>query len=272
MLPPHSTPIRIVDIGAAAYGRDVFEPLVAQSLCSVVGFEPNERNCQQRNLTARPHQRYLPYAIADGRTRTFYECENPLHSSLYRPNTPVLEHFNEGPIRVVNECQLETRRLDDIPDLGVVDYMKLDIQGAELEAIANGSRVLQDTLVIHTEVEFVAIYEGQPLFGDVDVELRKQGFLLHRMDGIVGRSMRPLMANNNPEAPLSQLLFAEHVVYVKNFMNFGSLPAESLLKLAIILHELYRSVDLAAVALRHYDRLTGSNIQQAYIGRLISGV
>jgi hypothetical protein len=32
--------------------------------------------------------------------------------------------------------------------------------------------------VITTEVEFVPLYEGQPLFGDIDVFLRQHGFKL----------------------------------------------------------------------------------------------
>ena len=39
-------------------------------------------------------------------------------------------------------------------------------------------------------------------------------------------------------------------------------------KLATILHETYRSVDMAAVALASYDRQNASNLQQTYIRKL----
>jgi hypothetical protein len=57
-----------------------------------------------------------------------------------------------------------------------VDFLKLDIQGAELLVLEHAARVLAHTAVVHCEVEFSPIYRGQPLFGDVAAYLAKQGF------------------------------------------------------------------------------------------------
>jgi hypothetical protein len=82
-----------------------------------------------------------------------------------------------------------------------------------------------------------------------------------------GRTFKPLVFMNDVNATLSQILWGD-AVYVRDFMLFDQLPGMTLLKLATILHETYRSVDLAAFALAAYDRQNASNLQQAYIRKL----
>jgi hypothetical protein len=83
--------------------------------------------------------------------------------------------------------------------------------------------------------------------------------------------MQPIVPNNNPFAPLSQILWADGAVYVRSFMTFDQMRAEKLLKLAIILHEVYGSIDLAALALNRYDALTNQGLWKAYLTKLTSG-
>src|SRR5690349_13870800 len=118
--------IRIVDAGAAAYETDPYAELSKLGLCDVVGFEPNAKNCARRNADAKAGHRYLPYALGDGRLRRFYECENPLTSSLYRPNARLLSKFSRLQLNVVGERDIQTHRLDDLEDVRDVDYIKLD--------------------------------------------------------------------------------------------------------------------------------------------------
>jgi FkbM family methyltransferase len=263
--------IRIVDAGAAAYETDPYARLSQQGLCEVIGFEPNAENCTRRNAAARPGHRYLPYALGDGRLRRFYECQNPLTSSLYRPNAAMLEKFSCISLPIVAEHDIQTHRLDDLSEIQDIDYLKLDVQGAELDIILGAPRLIQSTLLVHTEVEFIPIYSDQPLFGDIDVALRKSGLWLHKLDSIQGRALQPLVANNNPHGPLSQILWADAAVYVRSFMTFDKVPPDKLLKLAIILHEVYASWDLAALALQHHDAQTGKGLRQAYLKRVTSG-
>ena len=263
--------IHIIDAGAAEYGADPYARLSEQGLCTVTGFEPNPDNCARRNAQARPGHRYLPYALGDGRLRRFYECQNPLTSSLYRPNAPMLAKFSRLDLLVVGESDIQTHRLDEIPDIEDIDYLKLDVQCAELDIIEGAPRLMQRTSLVHTEVEFIPMYTDQPLFGDIDVALRKSGLWQHKLDGIQGRVMQPIVPNNNPFAPLSQLLWADGAVYVRSFMTFDEMPPEKLLKLAIILHEVYGSVDLAALALNHYDALTNKGLWKAYLAKLTAG-
>jgi hypothetical protein len=59
--------------------------------------------------------------------------------------------------------------------------LKLDLQGAELSALRGLRERIADVRVILTEVEFAPLYDGQPLFGDLDVHLRGAGFRLFHL-------------------------------------------------------------------------------------------
>ena len=52
---------------------------------------------------------------------------------------------------------------------------------------------------------------------------------------------------------LSQQLWSD-AVYVKRFTDFTHLDVERLLKIAVVMNDLYGSFDLAALALQHVDR------------------
>jgi hypothetical protein len=110
------------------------------------------------------------------------------------------------------------------------------------------------------------LYKKQPLFADIDSLLRAQGFVFHTMIPF-GRTFKPMVVNNDDCAWVRQILWAD-AVYVRDFMAFAELAPKSLLKLAAILHENYKSFDMAALALEAYDRQTGSGLQRTYLERL----
>ena len=58
-----------------------------------------------------------------------------------------------------------------------MDFLKIDIQGAERDVLAHARAKLAETVAIQTEISFVPLYKDQPTLGDIDLELRGQGFL-----------------------------------------------------------------------------------------------
>lgn len=250
-----------------------WQKLVRAPAVRVVGFEPVEEECAKLNARAAPGHVFLPCFVGDGTERTFHLCSHPMTSSLYEPNTPLLARFNnlEELTRPVRSTKVLTRRLDDIPEVESIDYLKVDVQGAELDVLRGGRARLASALVIETEVEFVPLYRDQPLFADVDRELREQGFVFHTFRGVAGRSLKPLLVGGDPNALGRQLLWAD-AVYVRDFMRLGSLEPAALLKYAAIVHDLYGSADLAALALQHHDARTGQGLWRIFMKRLLGTV
>lgn len=73
-------------------------------------------------------------------------------------------------------------RLDSVRDVSKrIDFVKLDLQGYELEALKGFGDILANTHIILTEVEFLPLYDDQPLFADIDLFMRQADFNLFNL-------------------------------------------------------------------------------------------
>ena len=115
--------------------------------------------------------------------RPLYLTRSPGCISLIESNPEIYKRYGrEALFAVEGTTDVATLGLDQVAKqygFGSATYLKLDIQGAELEVLRTGTRLLEESLTaIRTEVEFQQIYCGQPLFRDVDAFLADQGFVL----------------------------------------------------------------------------------------------
>ena len=265
--------VKIVDIGANPLdGVPPYEKLLRAGDADIIGFEPNPVALAKLNEMKGPTETYLPYAIGDGKRHTLNFCQAPGMTSLLTPNREVLELFHGFPEwgKVIGTEEVATHRLDDIAETAGIDMVKIDIQGGELMALSHAKKRLKSTLVIQTEVEFMPMYEGQPLFSDVDIFLRKHGFMLHRFYPTVSRVMAPLVVDNNIYAELSQLFWAD-AIFIKDITRLSLLGDQQLLKMAAILHDCYGSIDVALHLLTEHDKRTGGGLGEAYLSALTAG-
>ncbi len=120
--------------------------------------------------------RFFPLFVGDGGPAIFHETNWAPTGSLYEPNTRLLEKFQNlaEVVTPVAQHPVDTTRLDDIAEIGDIDFIKIDVQGSELTVLQNAARVLSTAVLIQTEVEFVEIYKGQPMFADVDTSARQR--------------------------------------------------------------------------------------------------
>jgi hypothetical protein len=147
--------------------------------------------------------------------------------------------------------------------------LKIDIQGGELMVFQNAPERMSQALLIQTEVEFMPMYLGQPLFTDVDLFLRQRGFMLHRLEPMVTRDIAPLLFGTDPYEGHSQILWAD-AIYMRDITRLEALDADQLLRLAVILHDCYKAYDCALYLLREYDRRTSQNYRNIYFAAVTS--
>jgi FkbM family methyltransferase len=250
--------VEILDIGALSEGTDRYQPLVDRGQARVTGFEPNPTEYARLRERAGPYT-YFPKFLGDGQPKTLHVARYPGCSSLLAPDPTVINMFTGigaeppgGNFAILKTEPVETTRLDDIDGLRAPDFLKIDVQGAELMVLENGRRTLESVLVLESEVEFLALYKDQPLFADIDAFLRSQGFLLHKLIEVAGRNFRPVVTPN-PLEPISQILWAD-AVYVRDFRTLGRWTETQLVKAATVLHEVYLSYDLVNLLLLELDR------------------
>ena len=115
---------------------------------------------------------------AEAKTVSFNVLNSMGSSSVFNPSAIVKSYHGEK-MDIHQVVEVQQVRLEDVMGANCeVDLLKLDLQGYELEALKGCGKLLERIKIITTEIEFVPLYEGQPLFGDIDVYLRAHGFRL----------------------------------------------------------------------------------------------
>ena len=246
----------VVDIGANPIDGDPpYQHMLRKGLCTVTGFEPQADALASLLERKGPLERYLPDVVGDGREHTLHIAEASGMTSLLRPDSRRLALFNGFPEwgAVRERVMLPTTRLDDLDAVRPMDLLKIDVQGAELMVFQGGRETIRDAVAIQTEVSFVPLYEQQPTIGEIDVELRGQGFMPHAMTALKRWPLAPVIYDGDFRRPMHQLLEAD-LVYVRDFTEPDRLSTEQLQHLALIAHLVYGSSDLAHLCLLELAR------------------
>ncbi len=271
--------IEVMDIGASPLdGKPRYQEMMLKKLCRVTAFEPNTHYLDKLKEQTKDFDCvFMPYFVGDGNVAELRITYYPGCCSIYEPSSQIIDLFTsmsttgEGNFAVKEKHKVQTKRLDDIAsEFPKPDYIKIDIQGAELDALSNAKEVLKNVLVIEIETEFLKMYENQPVFGDIQLFLQSQGFLFHKFVDMAGRCFAPMYMSSEPNqpiditnpaflrdytTPMSQVLWSDSI-FVRDFSRLELYSNEELLKAAVILHDMYHSYDLVSYLLREYDNRT----------------
>lgn len=238
-------PLTIVDVGAASLDKaDPYHVLAERTASHIIGFEPDNKTCAALNAAGKLRHSYFPFAIGAGGAAKLHVTASNANSSLYAPNAELLKHFTALADMLVVEhvTNVETHRLDDVVGAKEIDFLKIDVPGGEMDVLKGAARLLPTALAVELEVEFLPMYQGAPLFGEVDAHMRAAGFQLHTFLDVYRPVYAPLA---DTPASRSQTMWAD-AVYVPDVRRLAKYSRERLLKLAAIAHELYGSIDLCA--------------------------
>ncbi len=175
-------PLFVVDVGAQELADEahVYDPLITADLhCRILGFEPLEGKVSSV-YADRPNTAVTlsPTFVGDGQRHTFHINNYDATSSLLPFNLALTSELaGLSGLRTVSTQAVATESLDVVlAGFERIDFLKLDIQGFELTALQNATLALERTNVVHCEVSFAEIYEGQGLFSEVESLLRRNGF------------------------------------------------------------------------------------------------
>ncbi|MEH1940930.1 MAG: FkbM family methyltransferase [Nostoc sp.] len=225
----------------ASQGWQIFAPNL-----TIYGFDADVEACEKANAELKTRQinwneKHIPLALwkCEGKSK-LYVTKNPACSSLYPPSKYYIEYFvgNSKLIELTDIHEVETTTLDifcQSEKITEIDFIQLDIQGAELPALEGADWILKSgTLGIVSEVEFTELYAGQPLFSDLDLYLRMRGFTLfdiHNMNRDI-RKM-PIISSKHPGA----LIWADAFYFrdlLREDLSIDIKTPEKLFKLACI--------------------------------------
>lgn len=262
----------VVDVGANPIDGDPpYKDMLAQGLCCVTGFEPQADALAALNRRKGSLETYLPYVVGRGGDAELKVCRYPGWTSLLQPRAAALRAF---PVFQTNATvdaymSVHTHRLDDLADLAPFDFLKIDVQGSELDVFEGAQQHLRHAVAIQTEMPFIALYEGQPTLGVLDQALRHMGFVPHCFAAVKKCPIAPLDLQSADGSGVHQLLEAD-VVYVKDFIEPITMSDEQLKQLSLLMHHCYRSFDLSArcIDVLQQRRAVPQDALQRYVDHL----
>ncbi len=211
----------VLDIGARDSSPSAWWRL--DPIASLVGFELDPTECEKLNKESTSPRAAKFVAMALGETNrkaTLYLTKQSACASLFKPKENLREIYPPlEAIECVGTTEIELQKLDDwwlSEERPQVSFIKLDTQGSELGILKGGLGPLDSAVGCEIEVEFSPLYQGQPLFSDVDTFMRSQGFVLWQLRDPCSYSAE---ARN---AGFSGRLFWANAVY---FRDPSSIPA-----------------------------------------------
>lgn len=170
----YSKPKRVLDVGAHI---GEFSKTITQLApdCQIVMVEANP-NCESY-LQKLPHG-YEMIALSNkqGKAELFVEKANSIGTgaSLYRENT---DWYADGKFEKVevNVDTLDNRRYfaDE-----VIDLVKLDVQGAELDILSGGQSTIMRSKYVLIEVSVIEYNSNAPLMDEIVTTMRSYGFYI----------------------------------------------------------------------------------------------
>jgi FkbM family methyltransferase len=117
-----------------------------------------------------PRIEVLKAAASDG------EGSARLHLTECSGQSSLMSPLDPG-IRVLDEVEVRTARLDDLVDeVSAYSLLVLDIQGAELQALRGAPKLLEQARMVVVEVNYRRRYQGCPLAHEVDEFMEAHGY------------------------------------------------------------------------------------------------
>jgi FkbM family methyltransferase len=176
-----------LDIGSRSGGESYYQPLAGQ--LKVIGFDDSTaEECQPENAAAIQYEHHATILAGEHGRGKFFKAAWPFSSGLHKPN---MKYFERLPCRdnmvIVEELDVETTTLDRFAQTvsdDHIDFIKIDVEGSELDVLRGGKSMLRDkrVLAIKTEFWWDPVLRGQPPFADLDTFLRANGFYLFDLE------------------------------------------------------------------------------------------
>ena len=186
----------IFDIGACEAEDSIrYADLFPRS--TVYAFEPRTDNCTKakelisqykksnivlENLALSDQNGVAEFYLSEGEPEHLKNSEQWNYgnksSSLLPPSDEIIKHT--GWLQFNNKIEVKTLRLDDYvakKGISTIDFVHMDVQGAELMVLNGAGDFLSQIQLIWLEVEAVELYKGQPLKNEVEIFMQKNNFV-----------------------------------------------------------------------------------------------
>ena len=167
-------PERAIDIGAHV-GNFTKELYYKFPKCNIVMVEANPSCESYLRLLGKPYE-IVALSNKEGHADLYVETINPVATgaSLYKENTG---WYAEGKYETIT---VPTKTLDSCNyfEGQPIDFIKLDVQGSELDILNGGEKIIKNTQFVLIEASLIEYNQGAPLVEDIIDKMKEYGFYI----------------------------------------------------------------------------------------------
>jgi len=187
--------LTILDIGACE-AEDSIKYSLSFPNSKIFAFEPLEQNFLKAKKNIESYKisnieliqvalsnkkEFSDFYISSGHPENIEKTEEWEYgnksSSLLAPDR-VSE--NHKWLKFDNKIKIKTETLFNFcaeNQIEMIDFIHLDVQGAELMVLEGAKKLIENIKVIWLEVELISLYTNQPLVDDIEKFMKKNGFM-----------------------------------------------------------------------------------------------
>jgi FkbM family methyltransferase len=247
-------PLEVADIGARATGVPPYQTLLEIGAANLIGFEPDPAAFAVLQAEKSEHTTYFPLALGKPGPAVFNLHHIASLSSVLKFHRASAEFLGKKKwvSRPLTEIPMQLSALDDLPNVPDLDILKMDVQGAEIDILRGATRKLSKAILIVPEIRFHRMYEGEAMFGELDSELRRQGFVLHKFMFTKSLTLPSSQAHRFFKRRAASQLLDGDAVYIRDISDPEVISDRQFGALAMAADAIFGSHDLCAMCL---DRL-----------------
>lgn len=266
-------PMQIADVGARMMrGGAPYDLLMKiDGGAHLSGFEPEEAAFERLVKEAPPNATCYQTAVGKPGPATFYSHKIGSLSSVFKFSASASAYLGKlfWVKRPIEEIPVDLVALDQIDGFPALDLLKMDAQGAEFDILQGARKTLASAVCVIPEVRFYRMYEDEPMWADVDAELRSQGFVLHKFLHQKAVTLPGSQKARFAKKAGTQLLDGD-AVYIRNLEDPDAVSVDQLKMLALCADVVFQSYDLAAhcLDLLAEKGAVKSNAAQRYVDRV----
>jgi FkbM family methyltransferase len=175
----------VVDAGARYGLHASWEPVAAIAQFHLFEPEPVEAARLDDKYSGRPNIKIHNMALDQqpGVLKFELRQHRALTSTYQRSSEAIAENYMAERFVSLDTFDVKAETLDNLFKEHPVHFLKLDVEGAELRVLAGARELLTRSVEgVRAEVCFSPIYDGAPLFNEIDSFLRDCGFVLVNLD------------------------------------------------------------------------------------------
>ena len=236
---------RIVDVGANPINRPAYADLRDMGGCQTIGFEPGPDSFIALQQSLGPNEVCFPHAVGDGSEIELHLVTGGTLTSVFKPDLAAVTYLGKPNwADVEGQLKLKTVALDKMEGMPTFDLMKIDSQGGELTVFQGAEALMATCMAVIVEQRFFPIYQGEPMIGGLDVELRRQGFFIHRILSTHSVFVPNSRAKRLNRPQLRAQLVDGAIVYLRDMTKLAAHPTEQIKHLCLLAAAVFGSHSL----------------------------